>query len=156
MASKKIETILKDIIVKLGFDALKEEQKVAVLSFLSGRDVSVSLPTGYGKSLCYGCLPWVFNSLKERSTSVVVVVSPLIALMKDQVDIFTSRGLRCARAGECNNENDGIVNGEFELVFISPEAILSRNKWRKMLLSDIYQKNLVALVIDEAHCVKKW
>ena len=80
--------ILNNVIVRLGFDALKEEQKVTILSFLSGKDVFISLPMGYGKSLCYGCLPWVYNSLKQRSTSIALIVSPLFALMNDQVDIF--------------------------------------------------------------------
>lgn len=61
------------------------------------------------------------------------------------------------RVGDCSPETSRkILEGEYQLVFISPEAVLSRRKWRKMLLSHVYQNNLIALVIDEAHCVKKW
>ena len=53
----------------------------------------VVLPTGYGKSLCYGCLPAAFDSLRSEVKSVVIVISPLVALMKDQVKVFQSKGL---------------------------------------------------------------
>ena len=54
-------------------------------NFVGGKDIFLSVPTGGGKSLCYAILPWVFNALKHRNGSLVIVVSPLIALMKDQV-----------------------------------------------------------------------
>jgi len=66
------------------YDSLKTEQHRAVTAFASGRDVFIALPTGFGKSLCYGCLPRVFDCLKgTKSKSVVVVVTPLLALMED-------------------------------------------------------------------------
>ena len=65
------------------YDSLKTEHR-AVTAFASGRDVFIALPTGFGKSLCYGCLPCVFDCLKgTESKSVVVVVTPLLALMED-------------------------------------------------------------------------
>ena len=68
---------------------LKPEQEAALLSFLGGRDVFVSLPTGYGKSLSYAALPAAFDSLRNApSKSIILVVSPLIALMKDQVATY--------------------------------------------------------------------
>ena len=78
------------------------EQGQAIREFLLGRDVFVSLPTGEGKSLCYASLPLEFDWIKEHhvrttisenvSSSIVVVVSPLTALMKDQVESFSKRG----------------------------------------------------------------
>lgn len=71
----------------LGF-TIKEEQLDVVATFVSGRDVFAVLPTGFGKSLCYQCLPRVFNKIEfdgKDHCSIVVVVSPLIAIMKDQV-----------------------------------------------------------------------
>ena len=59
----------------------------AVLSFLKGSDVFVSLPTGSGKSLCFALLPFVFDELYGRNGSIAIVVSPLISLMKDQVSL---------------------------------------------------------------------
>ena len=67
----------------MGYEGMKSEQLQIVESFVTGHDVSVRvLPTGYGKSLCYACLPLVF---KPSGFSIVLVVSPLVALMKDQV-----------------------------------------------------------------------
>ena len=77
--------------------------------------------------------------------------------MKDQVDFFTSKGLKAVKVEGCTKEKyEDIINGKCHLIFISPEAILSHHKWRKLLLLEAYQKNLVALVIDEAHCVRNW
>ena len=93
---KDLRTIIDEAAAPLGYTSLKEEQKKALFSFVTGRDVFVSLPTGlYGKSLCYALLPFIFNvkrGLVEKK-SVVVVVSPLIAFMKDQSSSFTRRGI---------------------------------------------------------------
>ena len=63
---------------KLGLSSLKQEQKDAVMQFLSKKDIFVVLPTGFGKSICYGILPLVFDSLLNTEGSIVMVVSPLI------------------------------------------------------------------------------
>ena len=75
--------------LSLGF-ALKEEQLDVIVKFVMGRDVFAVLPTGYGKSLCYQCLPRVFNEIYfsgDNHCSIIVVISPLSAIMKDQVII---------------------------------------------------------------------
>ena len=83
-----------------------EDQFTIVKEFLAGRDVFVSLPTGHGKSLCHACLPLSFDFLKKppcsRDTghSIVVVVSPLLSLMKDQVSKFGKK-LNCAYRRWC-------------------------------------------------------
>ena len=77
----EIVTAAKLAAADLEYSQLKPEQLRVIVAFVSGRDVFVSLPTGYGKSLCYSVLPGVFDRLKgAEKTSVVVVVSPLIAL----------------------------------------------------------------------------
>ena len=81
----------------LGFNQIKKLQDDAIMSFVAGNDTFVSLPTGYGKSLIYGCLPRVFDLLYERScSSIVLVVCPLRALMKDQAETFKKLGLTAA------------------------------------------------------------
>ena len=72
---------------KLGYSSLRKEQMKAITFFASGNDVFVSLPTGFGKTLCYSVLPVLFDLLRGHSvpTSIVVVVSTLVALMQDQV-----------------------------------------------------------------------
>ena len=76
--------------IKLGYKELKPSQELAVRSLVDGRDVFVSLPTGSGKSLCFCVLPGVFDEIrKSPGSSLVIVVSPLVALMKDQVKAMT-------------------------------------------------------------------
>ena len=92
------EATLKAAILKaaiaLGYKELKDKQKESIMEFAKGSDVFVSLPTGYGKSLCYVILPSVFDELrKSDKKSIVLVVSPLIGIMKDQVDSITAMGL---------------------------------------------------------------
>jgi ATP-dependent DNA helicase RecQ len=86
MSQTDLFSVIDEATASLGYTCLKDEQKKALHSFVSGKDVFVSLPTGYGKSLCYALLPIVFNKIRgiAESRSIVMVVSPLIALMKDQ------------------------------------------------------------------------
>ena len=68
----------------LGYTQLKCEQQMVINSFVSGNDVFAVLPTGFGKTLCYACLPSIFDSLLEtKFSAIVVVISPLISIMKD-------------------------------------------------------------------------
>lgn len=145
--------------VSLGYHSLRSEQKNAIVTFLRGNDVFVALPTGYGKSLCYGCLPCAFDLLRgTERMSIVIVISPLVALMKDQVCTFQSKGLSTAFINhESTHEmRVGVLSGDYQLVFFSPESILSNRRWRDLLRQGKYIDNLVALIVDEAHCVKKW
>ena len=145
----------------LGYRYPTKEQLEVAEKFVSGRDVFVSLPTGSGKSVCYACLPLVFDMLRDQRVhpSIVVVIAPLSALMQDQVDSFNARGLKSACIGlsvDSSASDDAVVRGEAQLVFTSPETLLSDSTWRDMLRTRIYQENLVALAIDEAHLVEKW
>ena len=118
----------------LGYHDLREQQRDAIITFLEGNDVSVSLPTGYGKSLCYGCLPVAFGSLRSDSKSIVIVISPLVALVKDQVKNFESKGLAAGYVpeGSSHEMKLGVLSGAFQLVFFSPDAILNQNKCRHL------------------------
>ena len=86
---------------ELGYPDLKPEQLKVVETFVKGRDVFAVLPTDYGKSLCYGCLPIVFDKLLGKGgddCSIVVVVTPLTAIMKDQVSGST---VQCRVLQQC-------------------------------------------------------
>ena len=143
----------------LGYSELRPNQELAVKHFLRGHDVFVSLPTGSGKSLCYCLLPKAFDFLWQRiesNQSILVVVSPLIALMQDQVRAMRERGATVVYAGMVEDELErSICSGDFQLVFLSPESLIMDGRWRDMLLSSVYQEILVGLVVDEAHCVIK-
>ena len=78
--------IVSDSVVRsLGYISLKSEQKAVIKDFVMGNDVFAVLPTGYGKSLCYVCLPGVFDEIFDCTTSIIAVVTPLTSIMKDQV-----------------------------------------------------------------------
>ena len=79
--------------------------------------------------------------------------------MIDQQAKFTAMGLRTEFVGEAQDNREvvsGVLNGDVQLVFISPENLINNKSYRGMLLSDKYKSKLVGLVVDEAHCVKTW
>ena len=88
----------------------------------------------------------------------MVVVSPLVALMQDQVKAFRSKRLSAGYMSEGSSPQMklGVLSRAFQLVFFSSEAILNQKKWRYLLRQEPYFSHLVPLVVDEAHCVKKW
>ena len=157
---KDIEAAITEAFSKLGYPTVKAEQLEAAREFVKGQDVFISIPTGSGKSLCYGCLPLVFDSLRTRgSKAIVVVVSPLKALMLDQVRAFSAKGLESAYVSGDDEGGDiarGVENGDYALVFMSPEALVSSCRWREIFRTPTYQENLVAVVVDEAQCIEKW
>ena len=134
------------------------------------------LPTGFGKSLIYAILPAVFDKLngnvkvghkyynpiiyfKGSTESIVVIVSPLTALMLDQKQKFSQQALTVNYVGEAQQDENAmasIMKGEVQLVYMSPESLLCNLRIRRMFCNSIYQNNLVAFVVDEAHCVKMW
>ena len=93
---REIEEAIRIAFARLGYSSVKSEQLEAAREFVKGKDVFVALPTGAGKSLCYGCLPVVFDILRQNDSdtkSVAVVVSPLKALMLDQTQSFMAKGV---------------------------------------------------------------
>lgn len=138
----------------------------------------MSLPTGYGKSVIFAILPMVFDRLRGNqltfnvvnvcyiilyylvgtSGSIVVCISPLTSLMMDQTAKYCPKGLDVAFVGNDQKScsRDRILSGEIQLLFISPESAIMNSTYRNMFLSHRYKEKLVALVVDEAHCVKTW
>ena len=115
---------------KLGYlEVLYPKQQQVVKQFLLGSDVFVSLPTGNRKSLCYCVLPNLFNHLLSRNSSngsIVVVVSPLIALMQDQVWAMTEHGVRAVYAGDAEDTVEAdMCAGLYQLVYFSPKLIVA-------------------------------
>jgi ATP-dependent DNA helicase RecQ len=133
-----------------GYDSLRPLQEEAMLSALSGRDSLIVMPTGGGKSLCY-------QAPAILSDSVTVVVSPLISLMKDQVDGLRENGIAAAQVNS-SLTLDAIRATERELfakrlklLFVSPER-LSMPQFREMLR----RAGVKTFAIDEAHCISHW
>ncbi|KAL5479301.1 hypothetical protein EMCRGX_G022804 [Ephydatia muelleri] len=143
---------------RLGYASIRLNQLNAIKSFMEGNDIFVILPTGSGKSLCFTVLPFAFDCLYQRDSSIVIVVSPLIALMKDQVATLNSKGLSAAYlSSEMNDraQQERILRGEVQVLYIGPELLMLNTLWRDMLTTPVYKENLVAFVVDEAHCVAK-
>jgi ATP-dependent DNA helicase RecQ len=134
-----------------GFRRFRPGQVRAVQAAIEGRDTLVLMPTGSGKSLCFQ-LP----ALALPGTTVVV--SPLIALMKDQADSLRGRGIEVAvvnstlRAGEERREVEAIREGRKEFVYTTPER-LADPAFRELLKT---QEKIDLFVVDEAHCVSQW
>ena len=155
----ELEAAIDTAAVTVGLTALKPLQREAIRSFTSGNDVFVSLPTGYGKSFCFVLLPLVFDRMLGRSGSIVLCISPLTSLMMEQQAKFTTLGLCCEFVGELQQDVESMSNvqkGLVQLLYISPESLLSNPQWREMLRLPVYQERMVALVIDEAHCIVTW
>ena len=159
--------------LSLGYQHLKEKQIEAACQVLSGKDTFVALPTGCGKSI----LPRAFDKLQGKwlaknsifkihtsfllgnKGSIVVCISPLTSIMMDQRAKFAPLGLSTEFVGEAQEDPTAtrrVLEGKIQLVYISPEAILKNWHYRHMLLSEAYKEKLVALAIDEAHCIKTW
>jgi ATP-dependent DNA helicase RecQ len=135
---------------RFGLRAFRPGQREAALAVLEGRDLVAVMPTGAGKSLCFQ-LPAL---LLEGTT---VVVSPLIALMKDQVDGLRARGIAAAalHSGLAAHERSAIESdlaaGRLSLVYVAPER-LGSSAFRESLR----RARPVRLVVDEAHCISQW
>jgi ATP-dependent DNA helicase RecQ len=133
-----------------GYDALRPQQAEAIQAGLDQRDSLVVLPTGGGKSLCYQ-IPAVLAGRTD------VVVSPLISLMKDQVDGLRGCGYPAAAlhsgltSGERQQTEREALAGRLRLLFVAPERL--RNSWLLGLLGRI---GVRAFAIDEAHCISHW
>lgn len=159
-SSDTIGAAIHHAVKEAGLEKLKKEQDRVISEFVSGKDVFVSLPTGYGKSLCYALLPLVFDFLRDPSgKSIVICISPLTALMMDQREKLNSWGIPAEFVGEVQQDLEvmrDVKQGRIQLLYISPESLLRNPQWREMLLSTVYQENIVAVVIDEAHCVTQW
>jgi len=133
-----------------GYDSFRPGQEAIIEQLMQGRDSLVLMPTGGGKSLCYQ-LPAILLP------GITIVVSPLIALMKDQVDSLTRNGIEAAFINSSldsqtiNTIFSRLANGEIKLLYVAPERLTSR-----YFLQSLHELPLSAFAIDEAHCISQW
>ncbi|KAI8514619.1 hypothetical protein Bbelb_072100 [Branchiostoma belcheri] len=147
--------------------SLRDEQYAALESFLTGKDTVALLPTGYGKSLIYQIAPIVAGILASRPNApawlvnvkkpIVIVVSPLVALIKDQVEKANSLGISAISLLDAKDKDaEDIKKGRYQLVFGIPELWVDCELWGDMLLSDHFEQNLIGIVVDEVHKTPSW
>jgi len=133
-----------------GYDRFLPLQREAIESVVAGRDSVVVLPTGGGKSVCYQ-VPAV------RLPGMAIVVSPLISLMKDQVDALVECGVAadCLHSGQTETERDDVVarvrSGAVKILYVSPERLMMDG-----FLRFLKGRRLSFVAVDEAHCVSMW
>jgi len=143
-----MKTHLKNI---FGFDSFRENQGEIIQAILAGRDVFAVMPTGGGKSLCYQ-LPAVMCS------GMCVVVSPLIALMKDQVDGARANGIRAAYYNsslsgiEKRDVYSAVRSNGLDLLYLAPERLSLSNFFNELQQN----ANIAFFAVDEAHCISEW
>jgi ATP-dependent DNA helicase RecQ len=133
-----------------GFSSFREGQREIIQNILSGRDVFAVMPTGGGKSVCYQ-IPAVLMG------GITLVISPLISLMKDQVDSINNVGINAAFINSTINKNEIVeiiedaLIGKYKLIYIAPER-LELDYCVKLIRS----LNISQVAVDEAHCVSQW
>ena len=133
-----------------GYEAFRPKQQEIITSALEGRDVLAILPTGGGKSVCFQ----VPSLMRE---GIAIVISPLIALMKDQVQNLARRGIKALAvysgmtAREIDIALDNAIYGDYKFLYVSPERLNT-----PVFQARVQKMNINFLVVDEAHCISQW
>ena len=157
ISDKSFHNACKIVCETFGIEGLHTPQVFSIKELLQGKDVFVNLPTGFGKSLIFQSFPLVVDSLRlERGRctvehSIVVVVSPLVSLMKDQVNYLRDKGIKATFLSEEQLDEfvkDSVEKEEYQIIYGSPETFLALTRWRKMLSNPIYRRNLCLLAVE--------
>ena len=147
IASEEVRDVLA---TRFGFEGFRPGQEHVVDSLLAGRSALAVFPTGAGKSLCYQLPALLLDG-------VTVVVSPLIALMKDQVDFMSTQGVEAARIDsslgldELRDVSERLRTGALKLVYVAPERFNNER-----FLAQLAGVRIALFAVDEAHCISEW
>ena len=133
-----------------GYDSFREKQEEIITSILEGKDVITIMPTGGGKSICYQIPALILEG-------ITIVISPLISLMKDQVDNIKNIGIKSAYINstlsdsEINSILNDVIKDEVKILYVAPERLESTE-----FLNFITRVKIAQIAIDEAHCISQW
>ncbi len=147
---QNLEEAFRTLNTVFGFDTFRPGQQAVIEQLIEGRSALAVFPTGSGKSLCYQLSALLLEGL-------TVVVSPLIALMKDQIDFLHQRGISAARLDssvtleEIRKTDAALREGSLKLLYVAPERFSNERFIHKMR-----RLKIALMVIDEAHCISEW
>lgn len=133
-----------------GYDSFRERQEEIITSILEGKDVVTIMPTGGGKSICYQVPALILDGF-------TIVISPLISLMKDQVDNIKNMGIKSAYINSTLSENEiksilnDVIKNEVKILYVAPERLESTE-----FLNLITRVKISQIAVDEAHCISQW
>ncbi len=133
-----------------GYSEFRQGQEAIINNILNGKDVISIMPTGAGKSICYQIPALMMQG-------VALVISPLISLMKDQVDALVQSGIKAAylnsslSAGQYSEVLNRAANGEYQIIYAAPERLMTED-----FLSLTKQIKISMISVDEAHCISQW
>ena len=133
-----------------GYDSFRERQEEIITSILEGKDVVTIMPTGGGKSICYQVPALILDGL-------TIVISPLISLMKDQVDNIKNMGIKSEYINSTLSENEiksilnDVIKNEVKILYVAPERLESTE-----FLNLITRVKISQIAVDEAHCISQW
>ena len=133
-----------------GYDSFRERQEEIITSILEGKDVVTIMPTGGGKSICYQVPALILDGL-------TIVISPLISLMKDQVDNIKNMGIKSAYINSTLSENEiksilnDVIKNEVKILYVAPERLESTE-----FLNLITRVKISQIAVYEAHCISQW
>ena len=145
--TKQIREKLKQV---FGYDSFRGEQGAIIKNVLEGKNTFVIMPTGGGKSLCYQ-IPALMQE------GVAIIISPLIALMKDQVDQLHAVGINAAFLNSTLSPKaitaikNEVLEGKTKLLYVAPETLTKEDK-----LAFLKQVKISFIAVDEAHCISEW
>jgi ATP-dependent DNA helicase RecQ len=143
-------TTVEQALARFGFDSLRAGQRAVIDALLSGANALAVFPTGGGKSLCYQLPALILDG-------ITVVVSPLIALMKDQIDFLAARGIAAARLDsslsfeETMKAQEALRSGATKLLYVAPERFANER-----FVAMLREIPIALFAIDEAHCISEW
>ena len=146
----KVEELRAKLKAVFGYDNFRGNQEKIILNLLEGKNTFVIMPTGAGKSICYQ-----IPAIMQEGTAIVI--SPLIALMKNQVDQMNAVGVNARflnstlSKGEINKIKKATLAGEVKLLYVAPESLTKKEN-----VDFLKQANISFAAIDEAHCISEW
>ena len=152
MANSKVQEKETYSVLKryFGYSSFRQGQEEIIDKLLSGQDILAIMPTGAGKSLCYQVPALVMDG-------ITLVISPLVSLMKDQVNALTAQGIRGAYLNRSLTDKQfdkalsNMSKGMYKIIYVAPERLTSQR-----FINAVMQINISMVAVDEAHCVSQW